>query len=255
MSNETYLRQVLNDQNLSQNQLTNLRGLRDKIEGQLRDNLSGNPRFYYAGSYGKKTLIRASYDLDIVVYWSSKSTFTLQDIYKSVGSVLQKKWDFVRSKRVGWELRFKGDFHIDVVPGKSSSADDTYAYLYNSKINNRFQTSIKIHIDTVKDSERRDIIRLMKLWKKRKNVPITSFILEQMVIDGCKERRASFSDLESQLNASFHYINNNILTKRILDPANSNNVISDELSKEEKNRIRRLANQAIVAKKWSEVFS
>ena len=55
--------------------------------------------------------------------------------------------------------------------------------------------------------------------------------------------------------ASFHYINNNILNKKILDPANSNNVISDDLSQEEKNRIKRLANQAIEAKKWSEVFS
>jgi len=255
MSNETYLRQVLNNQNLSQYQLTNLRNLRDKIQRQLRDNLSGNPRFYYGGSYGKNTLIRASYDLDIVIYWPSNSQSSIQDIYKGVGSVLQKHWKPVRSKRVGWELSFEGDFHIDVIPGKLFSSDDKYAFLYNSRTNNRFQTSIKIHIDTIKDSGRRDVIRLMKLWKKRKNVPITSFILEQMVIDGCKERRTSLSDLEPQLNASFHYINNNILTKRILDPANSNNIISNELSKEEKIRIKRLANQAIEAKKWSEVFS
>lgn len=255
MDNETYLSQLLNDQNLSQNQLDNLKNLRDKIENQLRNNLRGNLKFYYAGSYGKKTLIRASYDLDIIIYWPSNSPLTLQEIYKNVGSILQRNWKSVHSKRVGWELPFQGDFHIDIVPGKSSSADYKYAYLYNSRTNNRFQTSIKIHIDTVRDSGRRDVIRLMKLWKERKKVPISSFILEQMVIDGCNERRASLTNLEPQLMASFHYINDNILNKRILDPANSNNVISDDLSNEEKNRIRKLANEALEAKKWSEVFS
>lgn len=255
MDNETYLRDILNGQNLSQNQLINIRNLRDKVENQLRKNLKGSPRFYYGGSYAKNTLIRASYDLDIVIYWPSDSPYSLEGIYKGVGSVLQKFWTPVRSKRVGWELHFEGDFHIDVVPGKSSSADDTYAFLYNRKTKNRFQTSIKRHIDIVKKSGRRDVIRLMKLWKKRKNVPITSFILEQMVIEGCRQKRASLNKLEPQLFDSFHYINDNILNKRILDPANSNNVISNELTKEQKNRIKRLANQAIIARTWSDVFS
>lgn len=67
------------------------------------------------------------------------------------------------------KLPFEGDFHTDVVPGKLSSADDTFAFLYNSKTKSRFQTSIKKHIDNIKNSEHRDVIRLMKLWKKRKN--------------------------------------------------------------------------------------
>lgn len=169
MDNETLLRGILNEQNLSNNQLENIRNLRNKIENQLRNNLKGNPRFYYAGSYGKNTLIRASYDLDIVIYWSPDSPFTLESIYEGVGDVLQEYWSPIFRKNVGWELVFAGDFHIDVVPGKSSSSDYKYAFLFNSKTKNRFQTSIKIHIDTVRDSGRRDVIRLMKLWKKRKD--------------------------------------------------------------------------------------
>ena len=210
MDNESYLKRILHDQNLSQNQLTNLRNLRDKIESQLRENLKGGPKFYYGGSYGKNTLIKASYDLDIVIYWPANSPFTLEELYKGVGSVLQKYWTSPRSKRVGWELSFKGDFHIDVVPGKLSSSDNLYAFLYNSKTKNRFQTSIKNHIDIIRKSGRRDVIRLMKLWKKRKKVPITSFILEQIVIEGCKQKRASMIKLEPQLMGSFHFINDNI---------------------------------------------
>ena len=140
MDNETYLREILNDQNLSQNQYINIRNLRSKVENQLRHDLKESPRFYYGGSYAKNTLIRASYDLDIVIYWPSSSQFSLEDIYRGVGRVLQRYWTGVRSKRVGWELNFDGDFHIDVVPGKSSSSDDTYAFLYNRKTKSRFES-------------------------------------------------------------------------------------------------------------------
>ena len=92
----------------------------------------------------------------------------------------------------------------------------------------------------------------MKLWKKRKDVPIKTFILEQIVIEGCKG--ISRTTLEPQLNAAFKYIEDNINTKRITDPANSQNIISNDITKEEKNRIRRLATQAIDADRWNQVF-
>lgn len=250
--NETYLRNILDDQDLTQNQIENLRNLRDTIEQQLNDSLKGSPKTYYGGSYKKKTMIKASYDLDIILYWAPDAPYTLQNLYKRVGSVLQKNWKCVKSKRVGWELPFEGDFHIDVIPGKESSKDSQYAYLYNRKTGGRFQTSIKIQINYVQNSRRQDAIRLMKLWKKRKNVPIKTFILEQMVIEGCKA--LSRNTLEPQLDATFEYIKDNITTKKIFDPANSQNIISNEISIEQKNRIRKLASQAINADKWSQIF-
>jgi len=52
MTANEYLAGLLTQQNLSDTELTSLRGLRDQIQGQLSV-LQGNPRFYYAGSYGK----------------------------------------------------------------------------------------------------------------------------------------------------------------------------------------------------------
>jgi hypothetical protein len=50
-----YFQNLLRAQTLSDQELQALRGLRQRIEGQL-SRLEGNPRFYYAGSYGKKTM-------------------------------------------------------------------------------------------------------------------------------------------------------------------------------------------------------
>ena len=41
----------------------------------------------------------------------------------------------------------------------------------------------------------------------------------------------------------------------LTDPANTDNIVSDTLTKEQKNRIRKLADQAINCRYWSEVFS
>lgn len=197
-------------------------------------------------------MISASYDLDIVLYWPSDSLFSLESLYRAAEGVLDRNWTKVVKKKVGLELPFKGDFHIDVIPGKFSSKDENYAYLYNNKTGGRFQTSIYVQVKYVKNSKREDVIRLMKLWKKRKDVPIKTFILESCVIEGCKGYDRSM--LESQLLAAFEYIRDNIQNTRIVDPSNSNNIISDDLSIEQKNRIRRLADQAIKAQSWSQVF-
>ncbi|KKN47375.1 hypothetical protein LCGC14_0663680 [marine sediment metagenome] len=190
--------------------------------------------------------------MTLILYWASDAPYTLKNIYKSVGSVLQRNWDYVHKKKVGWELPFKGDFHIDVIPGKYSSTDNTYAYLYNKESGGRFQTSIEIQVNYVKNSKRQDTIRLMKLWKKIKSVPIKTFILEHMTIEGCKG--ISRNTLEPQLNAVFEYLENNVTTKKISDPANSQNIISNDITAEEKNRIRRLSTKALDAESWSQVF-
>lgn len=253
MTNESYLRELLNGQNLNDNQIRNLRLHRDIIEEQIRKGIKGTPKAYYGGSYAKNTLIQASYDLDIVFYWPSDSPFSLESLYRTAESVLDKNWKTVIKKKVGLEIPFQGDFHIDVIPGKFSSKDENYAYLYNNKTGGRFQTSIYIQVDFVKKSGRQDVIRLMKLWKKRKNVPIKTFILESCVIEGCKGYDRSI--LESQLLAAFRYLRDNIQNSKIEDPSNSNNIISNDLTKEQKNRIRNLAIQGIAAQYWSQVFS
>lgn len=252
MSNEDYLRQILNDQDLNDNQIENLRRHRDIIEDQLRNGINGSPKAYYGGSYKKKTMIKASYDLDLVLYWPSNSPYSLQRLYRAAESVLDKNWRKIIKKRVGLEIPFQGDFHIDVIPGKFSSKDEKYAYLYNKDTGGRFQTSIDIQVKYVLKHRRQDAIRLMKLWKKRKDVPIKTFILEICVIEGCKG--IDRSKLESQLLAAFRYIRDNIQTSRMVDPANSNNIVSDDLTIEQKNRIKKLAIQAIDTQYWNQVF-
>ena len=252
MTSQEYLQWLLNSQNIGETELALMRQLRDRIETRLRT-LQGSPRFYYAGSYGKNTIIKARYDLDIVVYWPNDVNYTIEGIYTAVGEQLRSEFRFVNSKTVCWEVPFDNGFHLDVVPGRAIDTSFREANLYRTDTGTTLKTSIKTHIDTVRSSGRRDAIRLLKLWRERRQVPFKkSFLLELLTIQGTNGAR--FDDLPAQVASALTYIRDNIETRQVLDPANSNNSLSDDISSGDKTRIRLAAQAALSASSWSEVF-
>lgn len=251
MTKEQYFQNLLASQRLTETELAALRNLRDKIQGQLSV-FEGSPRFYYGGSYGKDTIIRAKYDLDVVMYWPHTTSYTLAAIFGAVGEQLKKHWQNVTAKNVAWTLPFVGDFHIDVVPGRALDGTFKYANLYRSKNGTPLQTSIKVHIDAVRKSGRRDLIRLMKLWKTRHGVDIPSFVLEVLALEGAKGTVQTI--LEPQLLAAFAYVRGHIHDIKIADPANTNNNLADTMTPVQKIRIKMAAEAVLSARTWNEVF-
>lgn len=253
MTANQYLQSLLSSQTVPQAHMDALRRLRMQIEHQLSSGLNGAPRFYYAGSLGKRTMIHQRYDLDIVVYWPSTVTYTIESIYQATGNVLKKNGWIANAKTVSWELPFDGGFHIDVVPGRAMDAQFRYANLYRTDTGTTLQTSLKVHIDTVRNSGRSEAIRLLKLWRERRQVPFKkSFLLELMSIEGCKG--VTYGNLDAEVQSALVYIRDNIRRCRVIDPANSNNVLSDDLSATQRDAIYIAANAAANATNWSDVF-
>lgn len=246
------MKALLRSQTLSGAEISALRGLRNDIQAHLSQ-LDGNPRFYYGGSYGKKTMIRERYDLDIVAYWPQDTKYTIKGIYDGVGTQLRTLFTYVNSKTVAWEIPFEGGFHVDVVPGRALDSIYWEANLHRTDTGTTLKTSLKTHIDTIKDSGRRDAIRLMKLWRERREVPFRkSFLLEIMTLNGC--RSTSYEDLPSQVSAALVYIRDKIETVQIKDPANGNNSLSDDIPSYDKTRIKMAAQSALDATYWRQMF-
>jgi hypothetical protein len=246
------LQSILDSQRLSEGELNSLRSLRQTVEAAV-SKLNGSPRFYYGGSFGKGTMVKARYDLDIVVYWPYTTNFTIKDIFEAVGGQILGVWNTAHPKTVCWETNFQGGFHIDVVPGRALDANFHTANLYRNDTKSYMKTSLKEHIDTVKDSGRRPVIRLMKTWRELQNVPFKkSFALELMTIYGCLNY--STTDLAAQMIAALTYIRDNIETINLIDPANSNNSLSDDISVTDRYYIKLAANKALGATSWDRVF-
>ena len=88
----------------------------------------------------------------------------IEKISDAVGGILKEKWKLVNKKNVAWEIPFEGNFHIDVVPGRALDKDYYYANLYKKDSGQPLKTSLKKHIDTIRNADRRNAIKLVKYW-------------------------------------------------------------------------------------------
>ena len=252
MTSNQYLQGILDAQKLSDGEVSALQRTRDTIEEALGESFGSTPRIYYGGSYGKKTVIKASYDLDIVFYYPHDDKTSVKQIRSDVYDALSAKNWAVEHKDVALRLSGGGGaFHIDVVPARAVDATFKDATLYRSKQDTTLKTSLKTHIQSVKP--RRDLIKLMKLWKAQHSVPIKTFVLEQATLAGA--HGVSLSDLSQQMQAALSWLAEHITTARLVDPANTNNVVSDLVTAPDKLVVAQLAKAAADARYWNQVVS
>lgn len=241
MTNDTYLSKVLAAQTLSDDsaELKALQQRRAEVETLLREHFkNSSPTIRYGGSKAKGTMIRESYDLDIVCYFPHDDTSagaTLEDIYNNVAKALDSEYLVERKSSA---LRLKDlnpqsrgvDFHIDVVPGRftDDKQSDTFIYISTGE-KRRLKTNLDVHVKHVRDSGVIDAIRLTKLWKVRNGLPVRNFILELAVIKLLKSKKNS--TLSAQLEHVWTEFRDNIDELSVEDPANpTGNDLSDLLA-------------------------
>ncbi len=251
-TNEDFFRKILEVHKITPDQKKFIETSQIKLEKVFQKHLNGEFNVFYGGSLEKKTMIREECDLYVIINFPPQTTDNIENIYSNVGKILNKKWKKSRSKSIGWESQLKNYFHINIIPGIEIKPEEFIAYYYNSDNQTQIETNIKAQISHISNSNREDLIKLMKLWKIRRNVPIKSFILEELAIIGSKG--VSRIQLEKQILQVFRYIHDNIESKKIYDPANQNNVISDLIKDSEKTEIKNITLQALQAKNWGKVF-
>jgi hypothetical protein len=230
MTANEYLAKVLSSQTLGSNssELKDLQDRRAEVEDLLRTHFDdGTPTIRYGGSKAKGTMIKESYDLDIVCYFGHNDTSageSLEDIYNNVRKALETKY-MVESKSSALRLRDAStdkhcaDFHIDVVPGRFTDDQkaDTFLFISTGE-KKRLKTNLDVHVAHVKESGVVDAIRLMKLWKVRNNLSVRNFVLELAVIGLLSSKKDA--SLATQLKHVWTALRDNIDGITIEDPAN-----------------------------------
>lgn len=250
MSPHQYLISVLNSQKMPDDEITALKALRNEIEVNLRAFHGNYIRFYYGGSYGKNTMIQAAFDLDIVMCFPSDERRTLRELFISVRESLKSFGYFVKPKNVALRLPGNNDFHLDIVPARAFDDSFQFLNLYRSETGTTRQTSIKAHIDSVRSSGAREIIKLIKLWRLHNNLPWQSFALEQTVIRALN--REQKNDYGRCVLRVLQYITRNIENIRLVDPANTYNVI--EMSSTLRKKLRSKAALSLKQNYWENII-
>lgn len=267
MTNEEYLDEILKSQTLANDgdELKLLRSRRDDVEKLLRKEYGSAPSIRYGGSKAKGTMIKDSFDLDVICYFDNDDTTagdTLQDIYEAVAETCEDDY-YIERKPSAVRLKCKDseneaeDYHIDVVPGRfvDNNRDDVFLYRHSAE-KGRQKTNLDVHIDHVKESGVIPAIRLTKLWRVPNDMQVRNFILELLTIELLKGKKGK--SLTDQLQHIWTELRDNIDDITIEDPANPtgndltelfNSAIKLELSD-----AARVALQQVVNDDWQAIF-
>ena len=108
------------------------------------------------------------------------------------------------------------------------------------------------HINNVIQGGRARETRIIKLWRDQKGLDFPSFYLELTVINALAGRYGSLSD---NVQTVFQYLRHTFPNARVVDPANTNNIISDDLTAAERGRVRDAAAAAIAATNWNQIVT
>lgn len=204
-----------------------------------------------SGSSAKGTAIVGVTDVDIFISLKSTTPESLKEIYEKLDRWLREKRLETRRQDVSIGINYNG-LKIDLVPGRIQEGYQNWHSLYTKKKDSWTQTNIDLHIQAVKQSGRQNEIMLTKIWRENHKLDFPSIYLELAVIEALKHRR--ITDTSVNFLAVLEYLQNQLPTSRIVDPANSANIISDSLSVSEKQKIAQTAKESSNKTYWEGII-
>jgi hypothetical protein len=203
-----------------------------------------------SGSYAKGTANRSDTDLDLFISLSPDTPDTLSNVHNTLINALKAAGYQPRLQNVSIGVTVHGH-SVDLVPGKRQNWFYNDHSLYKRRGDTWTKTDVSKHIETVKGSYRQSEIRIIKLWRTQKRLEFPSLYVELAVIKALELNY--LTPLPDNIRTIFAYLRDNILTARFVDPANNNNVISDDLTIAEKKAIRTAALAALSEPYWRDI--
>jgi predicted nucleotidyltransferase len=228
-----------------QNVIIPLQRLVSQWAGECLDNI------YLSGSRAKGTAINLSSDLDLFVSLKSTTNNTLREIYDSLHSYVERAGYTARKQNVSIGVNISGK-QIDLVPAKKRPGNTNYHSLYISKRDTWTQTNVIEHINKVQNSGRILEIVLLKIWRKLHGLEFPSIYLELTVIEALTGRNKNA--LAENFLWLLEYLRDEFIGKVIVDSANTNNIISDDLYKYEKEAIQKKARESRSQEYWRDII-
>jgi hypothetical protein len=204
-----------------------------------------------SGSFAKGTANKSGTDIDLFISLVSTTPESLKDIYNSLLKRLQEVGLNPKQQNVSINVRI-GIHSVDLVPGKRQDNQGTDHSLYRRRAGIWTKTNVLKHIAHVRASNRVNEIRIIKLWRNQKGLDFPSFYLELMVIAALFGARAgTLGNLSANVVKVLEYLRDAFPNARFIDPANTNNIISDDMTVAERMAVQKAATAAL-GKTWGE---
>lgn len=213
--------------------------------------ISGEP--IKLGSTVKGTALKEKFDIDIAIAFKSNSfqstAVMFHEVFEFIDS-LNGRYSIVevrdQKKSIGVIFMILQQEHkIDIVPYKRSNSHRNnkagYLYVNNSNFLMDYSTYTKtdIHaLNSIKLTEdQKRVIILLKHWKTKNNLPLSSHLLENLVVDAYKYNKYKIPrDITQKTMMVFKHIADNLDVALIRSIENTNNILTN-ISNQSKNII------------------
>ncbi len=211
-----------------------------------------------SGSRAKGTAISLASDVDYLISLTSgcnANSGGLKSIYDSLHTRLKAKYNPVRKQNVSFRIQI-GDLEVDITPARKQPGYVNYHWIYVSKFDSWKQTNIQIHINDISASGRLNEIKLLKIWRQLNGLDFPSIYLEYLTLQILSGKSKDATRLGENFLHILRELSKDIsnpLFTRIIDPANSANILSDLLNEAEKRTIILKAKTAISQKYWESI--
>lgn len=205
----------------------------------------------FSGSYAKGTGVKGTADIDLFISLKADTPGTLKDIYESLFATASAKGWSPRRQNVSIGVNY-GGIAIDLVPGRIHAGYQNFHSLWRHKKGSWTQTNVALQISTVKASGRIEEIRALKVWRQNHGLDFPSFYLELTVLDALY--RKPQGQLASNVLSVLSYLGESFATARVVDPSNSNNVVSDDLTAVERKTIVDQAKKSRQEESWTTIL-
>jgi hypothetical protein len=205
-----------------------------------------------SGSFSKGTANRSGTDIDLFISLAHDTRETLKEIYESLSRRMTANGYAPRHQNVSMNVTVNG-YSVDFVPAKRQDVYSADHSLFRRKAGTWTKTNVTKHIAVVLGGGRLYEIRVLKLWRDQKRLEFPSFYLELSVIRALYGRGPG--TLSDNVRWVFGYLKDAFSNARIEDPANTNNIISDDLTVAEKATVKAAAERALAARNWNEIVT
>lgn len=195
-----------------------------------------------SGSFSKGTANVSGTDIDLFISLAEQTPDTLKEVYEKLFTHLKARGYEPKRQNVSINIRVNG-FDVDLVPAKRQGYLTNDHSLYVRRRDTWKKTNIDTHIAHVVAAGRQQETRLIKLWRNQKGLDFPSFYVELSVIRALQSE--FLVPLSHRVVKCLEYFRDNLPTAQIIDPANTNNSISDEMTVTEKLTISRAAATAL----------
>jgi hypothetical protein len=201
-----------------------------------------------SGAYAQNTALSLSSHVDVLVLLTPVPGMDMKNIFWNLCEYLTEQNLRLHTREVSVQVEQKG-FLIDLIP---ACRERSQTVLFNKKSGRSVATDVAQHVHLVGNSGRQQEICAMKIWRQRNDLYFPSFCLELAVLRALAGE--SFGHLTENIKVVLRFLSGRFEKEVIRDPANEENIVSGDLSADDRCAIAETARKALYEDNWKKLF-